>query len=230
MSALASDMRDQVWRVLQDNRLAHVVSEDFVRQTLMETVVFVASHVGLGNAWVSAFTTSTTGRDYTLTSGVEYAGVLDLRYASDQQPLHKVSRERILVNRVGPSVAQGRQLEYALAPTDAQTVEVSFAGLPSEAEMVQALVSVVPTDWPKGAGTVPTVPFSLKAVKGTQLLTAAAIFDTLGDDKRTSLDLGPNSGKSFAARGMALVDQAMLEVIRLKVSNNTNWLYEWGCM
>lgn len=231
MSATGTVCVNDVWRKLRDTGGEHVVDEDTIRQALMDNVMLVASEVGVGTEWVSpAFTTTTTARDFTLTAN-EYGSLIALRYSSDERPLTQVSPERIRAARGNTGASHGRQYEYSVAISPTQEVEIAFAGYPSAAEGVDALVNVVPSDWPKGNGTVPTIPFSRKGIKGLVLLTAAAVYDLLGDDHRTSLDLGKDFGKSTAAQGMALVRAASVDATRIKRATGDEgyiWLIEWS--
>jgi hypothetical protein len=232
MSTTGPEVVAEVWRILQDTGPRRVVAEDTIRRATIESVAEVASLVGLGTTWVAtAFTTSLSLRDYTLSNASEYQQVLDLKYASDNQPLLQLSREDILIGRSGAGHSVGRQYGYALTQAVDGTVNVEFEGYPNLVEAVSALVSVVPVTWPVGSAAAPTIPFSTKASRGLELLTAAALFPAMGEDKRTSLDLPPEAGQSWRARGLALVHEAALDVIRLKRAQgpqNHDWVLIWS--
>lgn len=230
MSTTGPLVVNEVWRILQDTELEHVVKEDGIRQAVVRQGALVAKLIGVGETWVSAaITTATATRDYTLSTASEYAAVLALRYASDKRTLGKVSYDTIVRAQSGDQAASGRQYRYALSPDAAMGIVVSFPGYPSAVEAIDARVSLVPTTWPQGAGTPPTIPFSTTAVRAVELLTAAAIFDTLGDDKLTQLDLNPKVAASWRAEGMRLAKEEQLTIIRLKRAQGVDLSYDALC-
>ena len=83
-----------------------------------------------------------------------------------------------------------------------------------------------------GSATPPTIPFSTTGVRALELLTASAIFKSLGDDKRTQLDLAPSCGDDWYQEGMDLAIEEQLVIIRMKRSEGVDLSYgsiiAWG--
>jgi hypothetical protein len=100
--------------------------------------------------------------------------------------------------------------------------------VPVVAEAVNGLVTVVPSVW-EDKETPPVIPFSTRATRALELLTAASVGRAMGASTLTSLNLNPSVFKEWEAEAHELVRQERLSIIRLKRSNNVNWVQEWAC-
>jgi len=235
MAASATVVRDNVYTLLgvtNPSGSASIVSPDQVRGAINRQVALVASHVGLGPAWVTgAIVTTLTDLDYTLANTVEYHQVIELVYAADRQPLRKISKDDLLSARAGAVNSSGRPLEYALDVNAAQEVIVMFPVKFSRVESIDAYASTEPADWPAGSGTPPTVPFSRKALRATEYFAAADLANAMGEDRLTALDLKPGAIEGWIAQGRELERQAGLDIIRIKRARgprNRAWFTTWG--
>lgn len=232
MAGSGDIVRGEVYTLLGISNTADpLVPADTVRQAINRTVALVAKKLGLGPAWVSpAITTATNTRDYTLTGTVEYEQVIRLVYVTDDQPLEKVSAERIARARAG-STGSGRQFEYAMDRGSTGLVNVYFGHLPAVVEQIKAYVTTMPVPWPAGSATPPTIPFSTTALRVVELLTAEDLGRALGPDKMTALDLSPKVFDGWHATAVELLSEERLTIIRFKQASgpyNYAWFTAWG--
>lgn len=206
-----------------------VVAQDKYRQALNRQATIVAKHIGIGPLWVtSAITTATNDWEYTLPSGSEYSAVLELVYASDKQPLRKVSREEILAARSGSATVSGRPLTFAMDLDPTGLVVVMFGMYPNRVEAIDAYVSVVPVEWGAGNATVPTIPFSKGGLQALALMTAHDVATKMGPDQMTALDLNAKAIEGMRETAMELIRLERLTVISLKRTRRSAWYSDWS--
>jgi hypothetical protein len=211
-----------------------VVSQSDIRRKLNLKVTEVGDALSLQPSWVSEAIALVPGTSiYPLTSAQEYGEVVDLRFTSSALglpcSLGKVSRERMQELHNVKTLPAARPCFYSLEPQPDQTIHVVFDSSPVAAEKVDALVSLMPLDWEDGA-TVPTIPYSKRALRAVELMTAAAIGYSMNQEQLNALKLNPSVFSAFERDAQKLLTKEWIAVSSLRINHGPTqlgWILEW---
>lgn len=221
----------EVRRVLKDPETGNqVIADDVIRQALSRSVILACGYMALGTAKVTDLITLVPGQHtYELSAGTPYDMIGELRLTSDNQEIFRKSREYVENLRQGDTVGTGRPQVHYLDPQQDGSTDVVMWPTPAAAETVTGWVNLEPQSWATDGEGV--IPFSQRALRGVELLAAAAVADSSDDEVLSALGLPAKSSQGWRAEAMEMFRIEKLKVIQKKRAAGPRsplWLYDWA--
>lgn len=187
MSTTLATVRDHVRTLLRDrNAGAAMVNTFELNRMIGDEAMRVASEIGLGPTWETGAIPIVVGiYEYVLsvpTSKTYMTQLLNVRLASRNWPIQRITDEMLEGFRMGPSVSNGFPQYVSIREKDDQTLLFRFWPIPNQTDSVDLLRSWMPT-LTADTDTIPLSDFAISLLVKRVVRNALAM---LSDDVTTN--------------------------------------------
>lgn len=201
MSVAVSTIEANVRQLIHDTVDPQTVDDDELRVHLNMALQRVAERAGLAATWESSYITlAADDFDTVLDDSIEYQRIITMRLVSTQQPLRRVTPEKMLEIRAGSDSWPGDPYLFAIHEEDDQTVVLWTHYVTSGGDALDVLLSATPQAVDEDTDEIP---ISAELASALQCYTAATLFSAMGQVERQALSLPATFGQDMRAEAEA---------------------------